>query len=377
VSCQPLMIRSDLNQSRRGLRVGIDARAATEVEAGRGRFVREVLNALNQQDDLNSYVCYARQQWREPLGDRFSWRVVDLPDALWHLRTAVAASRDCDVFLSTNSYLIAMLLRIPCVVVVHDLLAFDGAMGVPRSSVFMERATLPVVVRCADRFVGVSQATVTALEHRFPTTLGRTTVAHLAASPTRDRPSVAELDSLPASGFVLSVGTLEPRKNLPRLASAYAALPAELQAAHPLVVVGALGWRHEATVSALNALGDRCRRLGSVSDGLLGELYRRCSAFCYPSLGEGFGLPVLEAMAEGAPVITSNVSALPEVGGDAVEYVDPRSISSISAGLQRVLSDPHHAAELSERGRTRALTFSWQQVACEIVKAADAAARRA
>ncbi len=97
------------------------------------------------------------------------------------------------------------------------------------------------------------------------------------------------------------------------------------------MVVGALGWETGPTLAALRSLGDRCTMLGFVSDAALAELYRRCAVFCYPSLGEGFGLPVLEAMAAGAPVVTSNVSSLPEVGGDAVEYVDPREVASIAA----------------------------------------------
>ena len=139
---------------------------------------------------------------------------------------------------------------------------------------------------------------------------------------------------------MLAVGTLEPRKNLPRLVAAYSSLPEELAAAASAGRGGRprLGDRARRS-DALRSLGDRCLLLGYVSDGALGELYRRCAVFCYPSLGEGFGLPVLEAMAAGAAVVTSNISSLPEVGGDAVEYVEPEAVASIAAGLARVLED--------------------------------------
>jgi glycosyltransferase involved in cell wall biosynthesis len=134
-------------------------------------------------------------------------------------------------------------------------------------------------------------------------------------------------------------------------------------------VVGATGWSTGPTLAALRSLGDRCVILGHVSDSALGELYRRCAVFCYPSLGEGFGLPVLEAMAAGAAVITSNLSSLPEVGGDAVVYVDPHSTASIAAELAQILSSPEERERLGARARERARSFSWERTA-EITLAA-------
>jgi len=359
----------------RTLTIGIDARATTEVTAGRGRFVRELLRALHERDDPHRYICYAREPWEEQLDDRFSWHIVPGPDPVWHLRAAIAASSTCDVYLSSNSYLSAPLLRIPCVTVVHDLLAFDREMGTPLSSQVVERISLPIAVRSTARFVCVSEATASALDARFPGARRRTTVAHLAARAPAGSPTAGELASMPDAGFVLSVGTLEPRKNLPRLASAYAGLPVELQLAHPLVVVGSPGWRHEDTTVSLAALGNRCRLLGSVSEGMLGELYRRCAVFCYPSLGEGFGLPVLEAMAAGAPVITSNVTSLPELGGDAVEYVAPAATRSIRDALERLLGSPARQAELRQLGLERAATFSWSRTAESVIDALTGAVR--
>ena len=98
--------------------------------------------------------------------------------------------------------------------------------------------------------------------------------------------------------------------------------------------------------------------------------------FCYPSLGEGFGLPVLEAMAAGAAVLTSNVSSLPEVGGDAVDYVDPRDMASIAAGLRRALEDEPHRAELGGRARARSAEFSWKRFAETVLSTLDLAARQ-
>lgn len=361
------------------LTIGIDARAAAEVPAGRGRVVRELLRALAACDEDNHrYVLYARRTWEEqPLDERFSWRLIDAGDPWWHVKAARAANRTCAVFLSSNSYLTTCFLRIPTVTIVYDLTTFEPSMRPNRRSTVIERLTLGPAVRRSATLLAISQATGDALVRHFPAAAGRTVVALLGVTPTL----AGELDpgetaALPSPGFVLAVGTLEPRKNLPRLVAAYSRLPAELQNRHPLVVVGALGWETGETLGALHSLGERCTLLGYVSDAALAELYRRCAVFCYPSLGEGFGLPVLEAMAAGATVLTSNVSSLPEVGGEAVAYADPRQLDDIAAQLQSLLCDEPRRAALSELARARAGEFSWKRFAETVLGTLDLAAGR-
>ena len=229
-------------------------------------------------------------------------------------------------------------------------------------------------MRRAAGIVAISQATARALTERFPRAAGKVTVAPLGVSPALDVRDVAE--SLPAAGFVLAVGTLEPRKNLPRLAAAYGSLPAALKKRHPLVIAGEIGWQAGPSTAALDALDAGAIRLGYVSDAALAELYRRCAVFCYPSLGEGFGLPVLEAMAAGATVLTSSVSSLPEVGADAVAYCDPQQVDSIGQALKELLDDAPRRALLSERARARSLEFSWERTAELVLAALEGAARR-
>jgi glycosyltransferase involved in cell wall biosynthesis len=350
----------------RPLNIGIDARAAAEVPAGRGRVVRELLRSLaERRDDPHRYILYAREPWHgAELDERFSWRTIAAGEPRWHLLAARAANHECDVFLSSNSYLTVWFLRIPTVPIVYDLTTFDPAMRPNRRSTVIERLTLGRTVRRSARLLAISQATADALVARFPAAAGRTEVALLGPAPGRlGALDEREREQLPPAGFVLAVGTLEPRKNLPRLVEAYSSLDTELQHRHPLVVVGALGWETGPTLASLRSLGDRCVMLGFVSDEALDELYRRCAVFCYPSLGEGFGLPVLEAMAAGAPVITSNMSSLPEVGGEAAEYVDPHDVASIATGLARLLTDEQRQHWLSEAGPRQARGFSWASFA--------------
>jgi glycosyltransferase involved in cell wall biosynthesis len=349
---------------REQLTIGIDARAATEPIVGRGRVVQELLRALNERDDPHRYILYARNVWEAGLDQRFKWRLVASRDPLWHAHVARLANRECDVFLSSNSYLTVWFLSIPAVPIVYDLVAFDRSAHPRLRSAVIERLTLGVAVRRSAAFLAISQATESELVRRFPRAGAKTTVAPLASASTvtGGGPS-AERSQLPEPGFVLAVGTLEPRKNLPRLVEAYRQLPDELQREHPLVVVGKVGWQAGESLDALRSLGERCQTLGQVSDTGLFELYRRCAVFCYPSLGEGFGLPVLEAMTCGAAVVTSDWSSLPEVGGDAVEYVDPRNTNSISAALERLLGDPARRDQLAARARARAGEFAWSKTA--------------
>src|SRR3954468_10374156 len=200
------------------LRIGIDARAAAEVPAGRGRYTRELLRALPRDHD---YVLYARRPWDGI--DDLEWRLIDAPDPLWHVRTARAATHECDVLLSTNSYLTAWFTGIPTTCVVFDLIPWLPEMQPQRRAALIEKATIRPALRRAAGLVCISEATERDLLQRFPAAAGKTAAIPLAAPPELfEAPSAEALAEarerlgLPEQ-FVLATGTLEPRKNLPRL----------------------------------------------------------------------------------------------------------------------------------------------------------------
>jgi glycosyltransferase involved in cell wall biosynthesis len=174
--------------------------------------------------------------------------------------------------------------------------------------------------------------------------------------------------------FVLALGTIEPRKNLERLIQAYVGLPEALRQRFELCLAGATGWKTGPILDLAEQHRDSVRRLGYVADEDLPALYRGAELFVYPSLAEGFGLPVLEAMQSGTAVITSNVSSMPEVGGDAARYVNPRDVTDIRTALQELLSDDAKRAELAARGPAQAARFSWHRTAEETLTAIEAAA---
>lgn len=160
-------------------------------------------------------------------------------------------------------------------------------------------------------------------------------------------------------GYLLAVGTLEPRKNLETLVKAY--LKSEMS--EPLVLVGKSGWKNEQLLSLIKEYPQKIKQLGFIPDEDLAALFRQASCFIYPSLYEGFGMPVLESMAVGTPVITSNVSSLPEVGGDAAKYVDPGDPEEIVRAIREVVGDKGVGKKMVEEGFKQARKFSWEESA--------------
>ena len=328
-------------------RLGVDARAASEVRAGRGVYVRELARALLALDEQVEPVLYGREPWPLP-GSRFV--SVRARDPIWSARAGLQAARECDAVLAANSFLMAAVAGKASVAVVHDLFGFSRSFGAPAGGLG-ERATLPLAARRAAGFICVSDATRADLVARYPALDSRAVAIPLG---------VGERFLGLGGEYVLAVGTREPRKNLARLIEAFAGLPRELRERFRLAVAGAQGWdESQAHASA----DERVVMLGFVDDADLPSLYAGASVFAFPSLGEGFGLPVLEAMAAGTPVLTSDRSSLPEVAGDAALLVDPTAISSIRAGLARLLADSGLRSDLAARGRGRAATFTWERTA--------------
>lgn len=181
--------------------------------------------------------------------------------------------------------------------------------------------------------------------------------------------SARQTHKLDDADYLLVVATLEPRKNLARLLQAYAGLPEAVRRRHPLALVGARGWRDDGLneqISRMVKTGE-VRKLGYVDDRDLPALYAGAYAFAYPSVYEGFGLPVLEAMACGIPVLTSNCSSLPEVLGDTGLSVDPLDVDAMRDGLRRLLEDDEFRAFSAQAGARRAQGFGWNKCVAETV----------
>jgi len=251
----------------------------------------------------------------------------------------------------------------PLVATVHDLAFRHYPEAYPAAGRRYHDRSARIVAGEAARVLVPSEATARDLAELYGVDRGRVTVIPLGVE-VPDEPDHAGarrlLGELGVRGpFLLSVGTLEPRKNLPRLLDAFGEAAAELPD-HWLVVVGPVGWgpRLRPTWDSV-----RVKLAGRVGDATLHALYQAADGLAYPSLYEGFGLPVLEAMANGLPVLTSDRSSLPEVAGGAALLVDPLDRAAIAAGLVRLAGDAALRDRLTEAGRRRAAGFSWRATA--------------
>jgi glycosyltransferase involved in cell wall biosynthesis len=254
-------------------------------------------------------------------------------------------------------------------VTIHDAIAFRYPEGYPWLNNLLHRRYVPATLGRVDAVITDSEYSRRDLQHvlRFPADGIRVVPLGVA---DRFRPGTPEVKDRViaryqlAAPFILSVGVQQERKNLGRLVEAFADLRSRLQT-HKLVIAGHSIWRSRDVAEQVARLGlqDAVTLLGHVPDDDLPALYSAADAFVFPSLYEGFGLPVLEAMACGTPVVCSDSSSLPEVAGQAACLVDPMNVRAISDGMYRSLNDPDLRARLRVAGVERARTFSWDRTA--------------
>jgi alpha-1,3-rhamnosyl/mannosyltransferase len=243
---------------------------------------------------------------------------------------------------------------------VHDLTGFLMPELHPRSNLVAERS-FAELARRADGLIAVSECTRQDAVRTLGIAPEKICTIHSGVADEFFDPQAARVDEVRARyglqrPFVLFVGTIEPRKNVDLLLDAYEALPGPLREQYGLVVAGPTGWAADTTVARLRSV----RYLGYVPERDLAPLTAAAEAFVYPSLYEGFGFPVAQAMAAGVAVITSNVSSLPEVAGSAALLVDPRSQSELRAALVRLLGSADLRRALGTAGRERAREFRWE-----------------
>jgi len=276
----------------------------------------------------------------------------------WHFRAALALkrSREDTLVISPTSFIVPILTgrSVKTVPVIHDLIALRGGQH-DRKAVLIERLLLKRALKTAAHVLTVSDATKDELLRRFPF-LEERGVTAVYAGPSKS----AFPARTPDGETILSIGTLCPRKNQLRLIEAYRRLPGRVRARCALVLAGGRGWRDADIVDrAMHTDGVVWK--GYVPRDEHERLLRTCEILAFPSLDEGFGLPVLDALARGVPVLASDRPSLREIAGPSAVFVDPESVDSIRQGLLRLLTDRHLRDALRTAGPPRAGRYSWQR----------------
>lgn len=255
---------------------------------------------------------------------------------------------------------------IPRVVTIHDLVWREAPETMRSLSCFVEKRLMPEAIDLADLVMADSQSTADGIACFFPQYAHKVRVVHLGVANPLDAGPMASIAALGiAKPYFLFVGTIEPRKNLERLLQAFARLPPVYQEQFSLVIAGAAGWGGVDLERLIyqHRLENSVCVLGYVTNQQLASLYAHARFLAMPSLYEGFGLPLVEAMQYGTPLLTSNTSSMPEVAGDAGVLVNPLSIESISSALERMLSDDGLIELLRFNALERAQQFSWKKCA--------------
>jgi glycosyltransferase involved in cell wall biosynthesis len=314
------------------IRAAVDVSPLVQSRAGTARYLKALLRELRARDDVDlTTLSFGRS-------DRLSTLV---RDAVWY-PYVLGRKRDADL-LHCPTYRGPVRSALPLVVTVHDLAVFRHPKAFNRWTRTYSPRVVPRVLAAARRIIAVSEFTRRELVE----------LLHVPDEKIRVVPNGVDeeftSDGPAAEGeYVLAVGTLEPRKNLPRLVEAARRTRVELR------IVGAQGW------GGVELPANGVRWLGEVSDADLARLYRGALCVAYPSVYEGFGIPVLEAMACGAPVVTSRGTAMEEVADGAAVLVDPSDPAELAAGIERAAAERE---TLVMRGLERARAFRWESVA--------------
>lgn len=362
------------------MRIGIDARPLTGTLTGIGHYLVEMLRALAEADPVHEFILYAHRPIAfSPPGPRWRTRVhqgMRGTGPIWlQLHGSRLAREDgIDIFWGAH-FLLPLVLprRIRAVMTVYDLVPFLYPQTMEFTNYLVIRLLLPPSLARADHVAVISHTGAADLQRLFRLTPDRITVVPPGVARRFHPLERADARARVAQAFgigqpyLLAVGTLEPRKNLITLVRAVAALPRSVRSRAVVAIVGASGWKTSALRAAAAPLvrEGAIRFLGYVAEADLPSLYAGATALLFPSLYEGFGIPVIEAMASGTPVVASDIPVLREVAGDAACFVPVVDPAGWANAVVRLLDDAALRATLVERGLHRAGQFTF-----------DASARR-
>ncbi len=366
------------------MKIGLDISLTVGKKAGVGYYTANLVEALAKIDKANQYVLYPffyhiyHPDFKTAVGPsqrNFHLRFEMLPkymiDRLWNSQiprkwilgdvdvlhsTTFCAPEDHPGKLIVTIYDISFLILPECHTEANRQHCLKGTLD---------------AIRYADRIIAISHHGKEELVKYFDADPDKIVVTHLAAKNIFKPCGIEDQNRVLAKyhihpGFIFTVGSYEPRKNIGTLIKAFVNLPESIKNIHPLIIAGGKGWLNSDTDILIGSQNSKqIKRIGYVDEQDLPALYSAAIAFVYPSLYEGFGLPILEAMSCGTPVITSNTSSMPEIGGDAALYFDPSDAEQLENTLMELINNTDLRTELRLKGLANAKNFSWEKTAKE------------
>jgi glycosyltransferase involved in cell wall biosynthesis len=358
----------------RSLKIGIIYGGISEQKAGMDHYLHQILLAMKQLAPEHRYVLIDHRRHQIPFKEQFEQVILDLPRpparvSRWNLQVVPRILSQFDLVFSPGLY---GPVRIPpgvaSVMVVHDLTKYLFPNFFPFNPVqkVLDLLAYPAMLRRYDHLLTVSKSTRQDLMTLFKIPKEKITVAYHGAEETfQPMGALDATESLWQSHkikkpFILSLGTLEPRKNIPTLLKAFAGIMDQIP--HDLVLVGQKGWKWEPIFKEMERpdLKERVHWVGYVSDAERVFFYNAADFLTYPSWYEGFGMPLLEAMQCGCPVITSRISSMPEVVGEAGLLIDPHRVEDLQGAMLRLVQEPGLREKLQRAGFEQAKKFSWE-----------------
>lgn len=358
------------------MKIAVDAREAEATNrTGKGTYAFELLCALIAGDHSNTYILFTDKEAKNShpgeshlAGPHVHRRVIEKTGFAWHLAAAKEIKKEKpDVFFAPTSYIIPALIgsKVPTIIAVHDLVAWLFPHTHNIRATIIERLTLPIAARKARHIVAVSQHTKGDLTRILKIPREKISIVSCAASSrfrlfTDEEKTEQRKKYNLQLPYLLAVGTLEPRKNFTTLIKSFAKLHKD----HPeykLMIIGGKGWYYRDIFNQIRRqnLTRHVICSGYIPDADLPAYYANATALVFPSLYEGFGIPPLEAMQTGCPVIASNAASLPEVVADAAILIHPHNENELTAAMNKIIIDADTRAQLMQKGIKRASQFTW------------------
>lgn len=361
-------------------------------KAGIAYFIENIYKALIKIDIKNQYTLFGvyfmgrKKDFTKEFSPDTRYRLIRyVPGKVWSVANRkgwlppldlMMPSRP-DVILYSNFQMYPMLQKTKRVVVIHDIaFARYPQFVIGKYQKYLVKFT-PKALRKAELVVAVSEFTKQDIVDYYKIDPKKIVVVHNAVDQKRFHPTgltndVRKRYKLPGE-YLLFMGTLEPRKNVQRIVEAYNELSSEIRTKYPLVLAGGKGWLDQGIENAIQQVKTpgKVIRTGYIDDDDMAAVYSGAKLFLFPSNYEGFGIPVLEAMACGTPVITADNSSLPEVAGTAALYVKAEDVKDITAQITKLISDPSLAKELRVKGFEQVKKFSWEKSAQSLLWAIE------